>query len=86
MSPNPKRSSELQVEEPSRQFWGEKAVNTTKLTYVSAGGLHVTPMVIFKVAHVNPEWSEFAPLAIVIVPETWATSPLNFLLSMGRSL
>ena len=40
---------------------GEKAVNTTLLTYVSAGGLHVPPIVIFKAACVKPEWREFAP-------------------------
>ena len=40
---------------------GEKPVNTTLLTYVSAGGLHVPPMVIFKASRVKPEWREYAP-------------------------
>ena len=46
---------------PFQTVSGEKPVNTTLLTYVSAGGLHVPPMVIFKASRVKPEWREYAP-------------------------
>ena len=39
----------------------EKAENTTVVTYISAGGLAVPPMVIFKAGRVKPEWREAAP-------------------------
>ena len=48
-------------ERPFQTISGEKAVNTTLLTYVSAGGLNVPPMVIFKASRVKPEWREYAP-------------------------
>ena len=48
-------------ERPFQTVSGEKPVNTTLLTYVSAGGLHVPPMVIFKASRVKPEWREYAP-------------------------
>ena len=65
---------------------GEKAVNTTLLTYVSAGGLHFPPIVIFKAAHVKLEWREFAPLVTASMLQKVGTSPQSSLLSMGRSL
>ena len=45
---------------------GEKPVNTTLLTYVSAGGLAMPPMVIFKGSKVDPDWREAAPSGYVI--------------------
>ena len=48
-------------ERPFQIVSGEKPVNTTLLTYVSAGGLHVPPMVIFKASRVKPEWRKYAP-------------------------
>ena len=40
---------------------GEKGETTTLLTYISAGGLCVPPMVIFKTSKVKREWREAAP-------------------------
>ena len=48
-------------ERPFQTVAGEKPVNTTLLTYVSARGLHVLPMVIFKASRVKPEWREYTP-------------------------
>ena len=45
---------------------GEKPVNTMLLMYVSAGGLAMPPMVIFKGSKVDPDWREVAPSAYVI--------------------
>ena len=39
----------------------EKAENTTVVTYISAGGLAVPPMVIFKASKVKADWREAAP-------------------------
>ena len=40
----------------------KKGTNTTLLTFVSAGGLHVPPMIIFKAGRVKDIWREAAPL------------------------
>ena len=48
-------------ERPFQTVSGEKAVSTTLLTYVSAGGLHVPTMVIFKASSVKPEWRDYVP-------------------------
>ena len=45
---------------------GEKPVNTTLLTYISAGGLAMPPVVIFKGSKVDPDWREAAPSGYVI--------------------
>ena len=39
----------------------EKSENTTVVNYISAGGLAVPPMVIFKAGKVKKEWREAAP-------------------------
>ena len=39
----------------------EKAQNTTLLNYISAGGVAMKPMVIFKNAAIKKEWREAAP-------------------------
>ena len=39
----------------------EKSTNSTMLTYVSAGGIVMKPMIIFKCAKVKKEWREAAP-------------------------
>ena len=64
----------------------EKAVNTTLLTYVNAGGLYVPPMVIFKASRVKPEWREHAPQVILFVFWNQATSSPSCLQTMGRNL
>ena len=53
-------------EDASQTVAGEKPVNTTLLTYVSAGGLAMPPMVIFKGSKVDPDWREAAPSGYVI--------------------
>ena len=53
-------------EAASQTVAGEKPVNTTLLTYVSAGGLAMPPMVIFKGSKVDPDWREAAPSGYVI--------------------
>ena len=45
----------------SQTVSGEKPSNSTVLTFVSAGGLAVPPMVIFKGQRVAPEWREASP-------------------------
>ena len=40
---------------------GEKATNTTFLTFVSAGGLITNPMLIIKAARVQQQWRDFLP-------------------------
>ena len=45
---------------------GEKPQNTTIVSYVSAGGLAVPPMVIFKAANIKPEWREAAPSGYMV--------------------
>ena len=45
---------------------GELSQNTTVLTYVSAGGLVVPPMIIFKGGKVKQEWREAAPTGYFI--------------------
>ena len=44
----------------------EKGTNTTLVTFVSAGGLHVPPMVIFKASHVKNIWREAAPSGYMV--------------------
>ena len=39
----------------------EKGTTTTMVTFVSAGGLHLPPMIIFKAGHVKDIWREAAP-------------------------
>ena len=39
----------------------EKGTTTTVVTFVSAGGLHVPPMIIFKAGKVKNIWREAAP-------------------------
>ena len=41
-------------------------MNTTLLMYVSAGGLAMSPMVIFKGCKVDPDWREAAPSGYVM--------------------
>ena len=53
-------------EAASQTVAGEKPVNTTLLTYVSAGGLAMPPMVIFKGSKVDPDWREAVPSGYVI--------------------
>ena len=45
---------------------GEKPENTTVVSYVSAGGLVMPPMIIFKAAKVKQEWREAAPSGYLI--------------------
>ena len=40
---------------------GEKPTNTTVVSYISAGGMTMPPLVIFKAARIKPEWHEAAP-------------------------
>ena len=48
------------------QVAGEKGVNTTLMTFVSAGGMSTPPMVIFKAAKVLAEWREAAPSGYLV--------------------
>ena len=50
----------------SQTVSGEKPINSTVLTFVSAGGLATPPMVIFKGGRVAPEWREAAPTGYTI--------------------
>ena len=45
---------------------GEKPQNTIIVSYISAGGLAVPPMVIFKAAKIKPEWREAAPSGYMV--------------------
>ena len=45
---------------------GEKGVNTTCLSYISAGGMHSPPMILFKGQRMNNEWREMAPSGYTI--------------------
>ena len=47
---------------------GEKATNTTMLTFVSAGGLSLNPMLIFKASKIKTEWREAAPSGYMLRP------------------
>ena len=54
---------------------GEKATNTTMLTFVSAGGLSLNPMLIFKASKIKTEWREAAPSGYMLRPS--ATGYIN---------
>ena len=45
---------------------GEKPTNTTIVSYISAGGMTIPPLVIFKAARIKPEWREAAPTGYMI--------------------
>ena len=53
-------------EAASQTVAGEKPVNTMLLMYVSAGGLAMPPMVIFKGSKLDADWREAAPSGYVI--------------------
>ena len=48
-------------ERPFQTVADEKAQNTTLLNYISAGGVAMKPMIIFKNAAIKKEWREAAP-------------------------
>ena len=54
---------------------GKKATNTTMLTFVSAGGLSLNPMLIFKASKIKTEWREAAPSGYMLRPS--ATGYIN---------
>ena len=43
-----------------------KPTNTTIVSYISAGGMTMPPLVIFKAARIKPEWHEAAPTGYMI--------------------
>ena len=45
---------------------GDKGQTTTVVTYISAGGMIVPPMVLFKAARVKDQWREMAPSGYMI--------------------
>ena len=45
---------------------GEKPTNTTIVAYISAGGMTMPPLVIFKAARIKPEWCEAAQTGYMI--------------------
>lgn len=45
---------------------GEKAVNSTFLTFISAGGLACPPLLILKGTRVQPDWREATPTGYMI--------------------
>ena len=53
-------------EPASQTVSGEQPENTTILTFVSAGGLAMPPMVIFKASRILPEYREAAPSGYVL--------------------
>ena len=53
-------------EAASQTVAGEKLVNTMLLMYVSAGGLDMPPILIFKGSKVDPDWREAALSGYVI--------------------
>ena len=54
---------------------GKKSTNTTMLTFVSAGGLSLNPMLIFKASKIKTEWREAAPSEYMLRPS--ATGYIN---------
>ena len=50
-------------------------MNTTMLTFVSAGGLSLNPMLIFKASKIKTEWREAAPSGYMLRPS--ATGYIN---------
>ena len=50
----------------SQTVAGEKPQNTTVVTYASAGGLCMPPMIIFKAGKVDSSWREAAPSGYAI--------------------
>ena len=54
---------------------GEKSTNTIMLTFVSAGGLSLNPMLIFKASKIKTEWREAAPSGYMLRPS--ATGYIN---------
>ena len=59
--PKPQKVIGVVKERAFQTVADEKGTNTTLLTFVSAGGLHVPPMVIFKAGRVKDIWREAAP-------------------------
>ena len=53
-------------EPASQTVSGEQPENTTIVTFVSAGGLAMPPMVIFKASKILPEYREAAPSGYVL--------------------
>ena len=63
---------------------GEKPENTTVVTYVSAGGLVLPPMVIFKTSKVKKEWREAAPSGYFVSGSTWGYINANLFNEYGE--
>ena len=59
--PKPQKVIRVVKERAFQTVADEKGTNTTLLTFVSAGGLHVPPMIIFKAGRVKDIWREAAP-------------------------
>ena len=59
--PKPQKVIGVTGERSFQTVSGEKPANTTLVTYISAGGVAIPPMVIFKASHVKDEWREAAP-------------------------
>ena len=59
--PKPQRVVGVSGERAFQTVAGEKATNTTMVTYASAGGLLMKPMLIFKCAKIKAAWREAAP-------------------------
>ena len=64
---------------------GEKPTNTTVVSYISAGGMTMPPLVIFKAARIKPEWHEAAPTGYMIQGSV-DTSMLNSFRNMVSNL
>ena len=45
---------------------GEKPTNTTVVSYISTGGMTMSPLVIFKAARIKTEWCKAAPTGYMI--------------------
>ena len=57
-------------ERPFQTVADEKAQNTTLVNYISAGGVAMKPMIVFKNAAIKKEWREAAPSGYFIRPSS----------------
>ena len=63
----------------------EKLTNSTVVTFASAGGLYMPPMVIFKCGKIEGKWRETAPSGMPWGTAKLATSTKTYLQSVGKN-
>ena len=62
----------------------DKGQTSTVVTYISAGGMVVLPVVLFKAAHVKDKWHEVAPSGYTV--KATESGYIKSLLIMGKNL